>query len=123
MVYLAVLLHRWLPLPRKEFFHGRQTEVPAVRLGGRQGERVDAFPLPRMREDVLAIDVDRHVVEEACRRQALADGQHDGQRLQAQGDKRRRRHIQPHRLRMEDEGLRRRLRDPEKRDVVRESVD
>lgn len=83
-----------------EFFDGRRGEVPALRIGGSKGERIRALPLPWMREDVLPLDLECHVVEEARRRQVQADGQW----MQAQGDIRRRRHFYPGRLCVEDEG-------------------
>ena len=67
--------------------------------------------------------VDGDVVDETAAREVQGDGQPDAQRRQAQGHNRLVRYIHEDGLRLEDEGIRRGVRDTEKDDAVGEMLD
>ena len=87
------------------------------------GERLAKVLVRRLREDVLGCDRNGHVLAEAGAMEAEADGQPHGERHEAQGHIGRDPRVDQDGLRVENEGVRRRGRDSEKREAVGESVD
>ena len=94
-----------------------------MRIGQRQGQRIGPLPLPGMREDVLLVDFDGHVVDETGEGTVQADGEPHAQRREAQGHHGFRRNIVEDGVRMEDEGVHGGVRNAERRDAVWQMLD
>ena len=112
-----------IPRTQGDFFHGNKGQLPLLRVRGHHQEGWRKKEMQGLREDLWGLRRDGHVVRQAQLRQACAHGRYDAERPQAQGNLRRRRHIGQDRLHMEGEGPHRGLRDPEKRDAIRDRHD
>ena len=118
------------PLLHKEgaFFHGFRYRVPMVRIAfdgfARKGEiRAREAPVPGLRQDVLGNHRNGIPLAEDARGQAEDDDKPHAQRHKAEGHNRLRGAFLEDHVSVEDEGLRRRLRNPEKRDALWGRVD
>lgn len=97
--------------------------MPVLRVGRNRQKGRGQAPVQILPQIVQGVDLDGDVVDEAGPGTVQENGQPDAQRRQAQGHNRLGRHIHEDGLRLEDEDIRRGVRDTEKGHAVGEMLD